>query len=70
METPSPLRMRRKALNLTLSELARKVGVTEGQLSRIERFGGVSAPIAVKLQEVTGVSVAEIVSLIPAEDLS
>jgi transcriptional regulator with XRE-family HTH domain len=55
MET---LRSRRKALGLTLAQMAERVGVTEGQISRIERFGGASLATAVKLERETGLPAA------------
>lgn len=57
MET---LRERRKALGLTLHDLAGIVGITEGQLSRIERYGKASLPVAMKLEQATGIPAAEI----------
>lgn len=56
---PTPLRAFRKsrAEKMTLRDLAEKVGVTEGQLSRIERDGTESLPMALKLAEITGLPV-------------
>jgi len=65
MET---LRSKRKALGLTLSQLASRVGVTEGQLSRIERFGGASLATAVRLEQETGVPASEIAAQAPQAD--
>jgi transcriptional regulator with XRE-family HTH domain len=57
--TASPLRAYRKAQKLTLGVLSEPVGVTPGQLSRIERFGTTSLPTALKLAEITGLPVAD-----------
>lgn len=62
----TPLRIRRKKLGLTLATLASSVGITQGQLSRIERGGRTSLDTAVKLEAATGVSTAEIAK--PASD--
>jgi len=56
----TPLRIQRKNLGLTLADLAERVGITQGQLSRIERGGRASLNTAVKIEEITGVSAAEI----------
>lgn len=56
----TPLRTRRKDLGLTLATLAERVGITQGQLSRIEREGRASLATAIKLEAVTGVSAADI----------
>jgi transcriptional regulator with XRE-family HTH domain len=63
----TPLREYRKAAGVTLADLAPRVGVTEGQLSRIERFGGASLTTAAKIEELTGLSAASFVKA-PAED--
>lgn len=55
------LRNRRKELGLTLAQLAAKVGVSEGQLSRIERGGKPSLSSAVAIERETGVTVAALV---------
>jgi transcriptional regulator with XRE-family HTH domain len=52
MET---LRQYRKRKGLTLADLAPKIGVTEGQLSRIETTGKASLKTALAIQEETGV---------------
>lgn len=62
------LRNRRKELGLTLAQLAAKVGVSEGQLSRIERGGKPSLSSAIAIERETGVSVATLVAA--AEDRS
>lgn len=62
----TPLRIRRKNLGLTLASLAERVGITQGQLSRIERGGRTSLDTAVKLEAATGVSAAQIAQ--PAAD--
>lgn len=49
-----PLRKFRKDRNWTLRDLADQVGVTEGQMSRIEREGTTSLDMALKLSNVTG----------------
>ena len=55
MET---LRAYRRREKLTLGALAEKVGVTESQLSRIERSGKASLTTAARIEEVTGVPAA------------
>lgn len=50
----TPLRAHRKAKGLTLNDIATVVGVSESQLSRIERDGTDSLGIALKLAEITG----------------
>ena len=49
----TPLREYRKTHGLTLTELAPRIGVTDGQLSRIEREGTTMLDIALKLSELT-----------------
>lgn len=50
------LRKVRKAKQMSLAELAAKVGVSEGQLSRIERGeSGVSLATAAALENETGI---------------
>jgi transcriptional regulator with XRE-family HTH domain len=56
----SPLREYRKRASLTLADLAAKVGVTVGQLSRIERNGQASLSTALAIQSETGVPVEDI----------
>jgi transcriptional regulator with XRE-family HTH domain len=58
-DTVTPLRAFRtaKSPKMPLRELAAKIGVTEGQLSRIEREGTDSLPMAIKLAEITGLPV-------------
>lgn len=53
----TPLRKFRKDQGKTLDDLAPEVGVTAGQLSRIERQGTESLTTALKLSEVTGLPV-------------
>jgi len=50
------LRLRRKEMGLTLVELAEKVGLTAGQLSRIERGATPSLKTALALERLTGVA--------------
>jgi transcriptional regulator with XRE-family HTH domain len=50
------LREYRKAAKITLSDLAARIGVTEGQLSRIERGqSGVSLTTASAIERETGI---------------
>lgn len=56
----TPLRQFRRREKLTLKQLSEQVGVTEGQLSRIEREGRTSFSTARKLAEATGLSLEEI----------
>ena len=49
------LRQYRKRNGLTLANLAEKVDVTEGQLSRIETTGRASLSTALKIQAETGI---------------
>ena len=56
----STLRNRRKEMGLTLVELAEKVGLTAGQLSRIERGGSPSLKTALALERVTGVRASDL----------
>lgn len=51
----TPLRAFRKAQaeKMPLRTLAEKVGVSESQLSRIEREGTDSLPLAIRLAEIT-----------------
>jgi transcriptional regulator with XRE-family HTH domain len=58
-DAPHPLRTFRKAQTpaLSLKALAERVGLTEGQLSRIERKGTESLTTAMKLSEITGLPV-------------
>jgi len=51
------LRERRKAMNLTLEALAEKLGITAGQLSRIERGKATSLDTALAIKRLTGVKV-------------
>lgn len=57
MSKQTPLRAFRKAQAKTLKELADIVGVSEGQLSRIEREGTESLPMAMRLSEITNLPV-------------
>lgn len=54
MDNLTPLRAFRKSQALTLDQLAPRLGVTAGQLSRIEREGTTSLEMALKLAELTG----------------
>jgi transcriptional regulator with XRE-family HTH domain len=56
----TPLRQYRTDQGLTLRELADQVGVTEGQLSRIERERRTSWATARKIAEVTGLALEDI----------
>lgn len=47
----NPRRIARKKRNMTLQDLAAEIGVTVGQMSRIERQGTTSLPHALKLAE-------------------
>ena len=49
----TPLRAYRKANGKTLSEIAEGLGLSEGQLSRIERFGTTQLDVALKLAALT-----------------
>jgi transcriptional regulator with XRE-family HTH domain len=49
----TPLRAYRKTNKLTLAEVADMIGISEGQLSRIERFGTDALGIALKLAALT-----------------
>ena len=49
MVTPT-LRERRKRLRLSLAELAQRVGISESQLSRIERGGGTTTPVLAAIE--------------------
>lgn len=51
------LKKYRKDNRLTLADVAVKVDVTEGHLSRVERSGTDMLPLAMKLAEVTGLPV-------------
>lgn len=53
----SPLRERRKAMNMTLEEMAEKLGITAGQLSRVERGKSTSLETALAIRRLTGVAV-------------
>lgn len=53
-KTMTPLREYRKAKKLTLHQLSKTVGVSEAQLSRIERFGTTSLDRALSLAAHTG----------------
>jgi transcriptional regulator with XRE-family HTH domain len=63
MTDVTPLRAFRKAQaqKMPLRELALKVGVSESQLSRIEREGTDSLPLAIKLAEITSLPVESFV---------
>lgn len=50
----SPLRKYRRATGLTMEALADRVGVSPSQMSRIERKGTHSLPVALKLAGITG----------------
>ena len=54
------LRQYREGRGLTLAELASEIGVTESQLSRIERGAGTSLATAVKIEELTGIPAANL----------
>lgn len=41
----------RKSVGLTQSELAKKIGVDQGRISRIEAGGYISGPIRILLQQ-------------------
>lgn len=47
----NPRRIARKKRNMTLQDLAVEIGVTVGQMSRIERQGTTFLPHALKLAE-------------------
>lgn len=49
----TPLRAYRKANKKTLAEIAAEIGMSEGQLSRIERFGTDQLSIAIRLATMT-----------------
>lgn len=51
------LKKYRKENRLTLADVAVKVDVTEGHLSRVERSGTDMLPLAMKLAEVTGLPI-------------
>lgn len=57
MAEDRPLKAFRKARGLRLKDLGQAIGVTEGQMSRIEREGTVSLPHALKLAEMTGLPI-------------
>lgn len=66
MET---LREYRKRMGLTLADLADKIGVTPGQLSRIETGeSGTTLAVAVKIETETGIKPADIASIPRAEN--
>lgn len=52
----TPLRKFRRDRKLTLRDFAKQVGVSEGQLSRIEREGTTSLGRALSLAEKTGLA--------------
>lgn len=58
-EPVPPLRAYRASQSpkIPLRTLAEQIGVTEGQMSRIEREGTTSLPHAMKLSEITGLPV-------------
>lgn len=53
MSDARPLKTFRKTRGWTLKVLGDAIGVTEGQMSRIEREGTTSLPHALKLAELT-----------------
>lgn len=55
----TPLRAYRKANEKTLGDIAAAVGVTESQMSRIEREGTTVLKVALKLADITGAEPAE-----------
>ena len=55
--TEHPIRLYRRQNGLTLEVLAERVGVTHGQLSRIERGMTPSLATAMRLAEATSISV-------------
>lgn len=62
------LRDYRKRNGMTLAELAAKVGVTPGQLSRIETGeSGTTLAVAVRIEEETGIKPADIANIPRAE---
>jgi transcriptional regulator with XRE-family HTH domain len=63
------LRQRREALNLTLAAMAQKVGISESRLSRIERTGRTSMDTARAIAAATGLSIEEITTPPPVEDV-
>jgi transcriptional regulator with XRE-family HTH domain len=54
-------RMRRKQRDMTLADLAKRVGLSTGQVSRIEREGTSSLPVAIKLSEALNLPVESFV---------
>lgn len=50
----TPLRAYRKERKLTLGDVAPELGVSDSQLSRIEREGTDSLRLALKLSDMTG----------------
>lgn len=54
LRTMNPLREFRRRENLTLQDVGATVGVTESQMSRIERKGTTKATVALRLAELTG----------------
>lgn len=56
-DTVSPLREYRRQRKLTLGDLCKVVGLSDSQLSRIEREGTHSLPTAIQLAEKTGLPV-------------
>lgn len=59
--TKTPLQRYRHAQTpkLTLKAISDQVGISESQMSRIERVGTDSLPIALKLAAITGLSVTD-----------
>lgn len=53
----SPLRKFRRATGKSMDELAAEVGVSPSQMSRIERNGTHSLPVALRLADITGLPV-------------
>lgn len=51
MTDDTPLRLARKRRGLSLQDMASQLGVSLGQMSRIERYGTTYLPHAVKLGE-------------------
>jgi len=54
----TPLKAFRRNNGLKLRDLAEQIGVTEGQMSRIERNGTNSLSTALRIANVTGLPVA------------
>lgn len=57
MDQRVPLTRYRRDKSLTLSTLAEQLGISEGHLSRVERFGTANFKLALNLAEITGLPV-------------